>query len=135
MNTWDAYVQGHQDGEARRNPGHITVHQHRAPTDESVRLLKEFQDKAVNELYNAVTLDTNTFKAKWVYHWNPMSFGQKATCLFDLNGERHRLEIDLPDYCNTDKEHVQQIMEAVQKEVARILSIELFMQCRETFKR
>jgi hypothetical protein len=40
------------------------INEHRAPTDKSVELLKEFQDKAKDTLVEHIYLDDNVFKAR-----------------------------------------------------------------------
>jgi hypothetical protein len=43
-------------------PSHVTVHEHRAPTDDSIRLAGEYEEKALRKVIASYKLDTNTVK-------------------------------------------------------------------------
>jgi uncharacterized Fe-S cluster-containing radical SAM superfamily protein len=71
-----------------------TVEQ-RAPTDESVRLLREMEQKARAEILKTVRLDGNEFKAVIHHLRDELSLLDKYKIIFELNGEKHELVVDI----------------------------------------
>ena len=41
----------------------VTIHEHRAPTDESVRLLNEFEEKARKNIIHKISVNENNLNA------------------------------------------------------------------------
>lgn len=67
-----------------------TIHEHRAPTDESVRLLKEMEEKAKNSFIKKIHVTDNTFTgiiyiAKDYYRPNTIL----ACVKFSINGKEY----------------------------------------------
>lgn len=107
---------------------HSTSHEHRAPTDESVRLLKEMEAAALAKLLSVTRLESNTLKATWhVFEDHPIDSAQ-AICRFELNGQEHKITVDL----ERARRHLQpeqlayQIRDKVVEKLANILTAELF---------
>lgn len=78
------------------------VHEHRAPTDESVRLLREMEAKAKDAVIHAVHVGDTTFEC--VVHQNRSSMDDTVTLLaiFSLNGKKMTAEFR-EHACKTDK--------------------------------
>lgn len=70
-----------------------THKEYRAPTDESVKLLKEFQEKAQKEVIKSVRLDNNDFKAVIQHYRDYSSCDTKLRAVFELNGRREVLDM------------------------------------------
>jgi hypothetical protein len=92
------------------SPRPQTVHQYthiseqRAPTDESVKLLKEFQEKAEAKVVASVAVESNTFNCV-VHTWvEPMSDRTIARAIFDMNGHKMNVQEDISRMENSDKE-------------------------------
>lgn len=68
------------------------ITEHRAPTDESVRLLREMEQAAETKFKNGIRLEGNDFNA--VVSLRSLNFVGEigAVCLFDFNGERIEVE-------------------------------------------
>ena len=58
---FDTYVQRHTTEYVDRN---ITVKEYKAPTDESVKLLNEMTEKALNNIVKTFSTSNNTLQAK-----------------------------------------------------------------------
>jgi hypothetical protein len=72
----------------RSGPTHVSVEEKRAPTDESVKLLREMEQKARDAVVQSVRVDTNEFKGVLNKMHDPLN-DQDAWCVvFDLNGKR-----------------------------------------------
>ena len=74
-----------------------TTHEHRAPTDESVRLLKEFEEAARKKIEASIRLDNNMFKAHIMKSPDYMAWDKTYVVLYELNGQKQRCEIKVSD--------------------------------------
>jgi len=70
----------------------VTVHEHRAPTDESVRLLKEFETAAKDKVEKSFYLDSNELKCLFQSWLSANDASKVFGVCFDLNGKRYTLE-------------------------------------------
>lgn len=69
-----------------------TVHERRAPTDESVRLLTEMERAARDKVEQSIRLDGNGFACVVQVALDNMSDQRIAVAVFELNGKRMRAE-------------------------------------------
>lgn len=124
------------------SPSKIDVTEKRAPTDESVRLLNEMQQKAFDNVVSCVQLNNNDLKdvTWWIYH-DPYTFSEKARVRFMLNGRVFDKEMRLPCPYNEAEEIPKLIMNKVLEHIAIEVTTELFRdntnlkQFREIYKR
>lgn len=65
-----------------------SVVEQRAPTDESVRLLREMEQAASDKFKDGIRLEGNDFNAVVAVHQIDWTGDTGAVCLFDFNGER-----------------------------------------------
>jgi len=75
-------------------PSHVDVHEHRAPTDDSVKLLREMEEKARNQIVGAfVTNKDNDFDGAVVYmRPSVMSADYNVYTRFKLNGQEYEFK-------------------------------------------
>lgn len=66
----------------------LNVHEHRAPTDESVRLLKEMEQAARDKVDHSIRLEGNGFECVVEIMLDNMSDQLIARAVFVLNGKR-----------------------------------------------
>lgn len=95
----------------------VTVHEHRAPTDESVRLLKEFESEARNKFTKSLHVDSNEFKClfqSYIYHIDDT---QVFCVCFDLNEKRYTLE-HKECLFKTPEEMMQGLFKALSEKIA-----------------
>lgn len=69
------------------------IHEHRAPTDESVRLLREMEAKAEGEVDRRVRLEANGFEAVVDVAEDMVARETLLDCRFLLNGQRHKVRV------------------------------------------
>lgn len=73
----------------------VTINEHKAPTDESVKLLNEFESRARKNIIHKVKIDENYLKAIAVYYKDDMvEFRVHFYVKFSLNGT----EVVVEDY-------------------------------------
>lgn len=75
-------------GESRAEYVTRNVHVHRAPTDESVRLLKEMEQAARDKVDHSIRLEGNGFECVVEIMLDNMSDQRIARAVFVLNGKR-----------------------------------------------
>lgn len=70
------------------------VHEHRAPTDESVKLLREMEQKTKDQVIEAIHVGDTTFECVVHKAHYPMDDATEVVAIFSINGKkmtaRHR---------------------------------------------
>jgi hypothetical protein len=110
-------------------PQHVNtqITERRAPTDESVRLLREMEDKARDSVLFAIRCDANPFKFRAIV-WDDMStFTKMARINFALGEQEHDFEIELDrKLTHLTRENVmEEIKRAILERLASVLAINL----------
>ena len=77
---------------------HTYVTEKRAPTDESVRLLREMEAKARSEVIKSIQLPSNELSGVVHMMRDVMSCSTNIAVLFKLNGKEHKVLISLEDF-------------------------------------
>lgn len=97
----------------------IDVVEKRAPTDESVRLLREMEKAARQEVTRSIDLPSNQLTGVLHYANDHLSGSAKVAVIFKLNGETHRVDVTLRDFEDaTQDARVGKVMDAVSKRIA-----------------
>jgi len=99
-----------------------TVHEHRAPTDASVKLLKEMEDAAREKVEHSVNVGNNGFECVVTFHKDAMAMDTVAVALFSLNGKKMRAEARI---CGWDKVNTQSLVEKIKIAVSEKISSEI----------
>lgn len=104
-----------------------TVTEKRAPTDESVRLLKEMEQAAQDKLLSITRLKDNSLDATWHIFEDPARDNMEAICRFSLNGQEHRIKIPIERSMRYKEDEIgAKIHEAITREIAAVLAVDLF---------
>ena len=75
----------------------VTVN--RAPTDKSVELLKEFEDRALQKIVETYFIENSVAKGVVLKTLkSPISLAETFIMVFDLNGKRHRVEKNIKEW-------------------------------------
>lgn len=76
------------------SPSRIDVHEHRAPTDDSVRLLNEMQRAAEKQIINSIPLEDNLLKGQvFLEHYVPHNV-YTLTAVYSVNGRSFETKVD-----------------------------------------
>ncbi len=106
-------------------PSHISVTEKRAPTDESVRLLKEFEAEAKNKVLNAVSVKNTVFDGVLHHTHDLHSDKFRFACVFKLNGERMTASFEInTEEANKEKVAIG-IRDAIAAQIANSIATEL----------
>lgn len=85
-----------------RGPRHTivsaTVTEKRAPTDESVRLLKEMEAEARKKITESTTVHNTEFTCKLHKYFDALLDADKYAIIYTLNGKQSRVDIDVETY-------------------------------------
>ena len=93
------------------------VHIHRAPTDESVKLLHEMEQKAQDKIEKTVRLESNTLNAVLHQMTDPLNLDSVYVIQLDLNGNRHRCVIRI-DSLKNKEERIKYIVQELSNQIA-----------------
>jgi hypothetical protein len=108
----------------------VDITEKRAPTDESIRLLHEMQQKALQDVLAHVKIDNNEFKASWWLMRDDYSDYQYVYCKFKLNSKDYDFKFSLPCKYVKIEDITLYMLEKVQEEIAKILTIDRFRNYR-----
>ena len=109
---------------------HVT--ENRAPTDESVRLLKELEEKALEKVLSFNVLD-NELKMSWAVIDEPWTRSQFAECRLKLNDKIHKFRVEIP--VDSQETIMELVMEAVKERLAAVITMDLFNTTLTKFRR
>ena len=103
----------------------INIVEKRAPTDDSIKLLHEMEEKAFNSVIKQVDVDNNILKGKVVYYGNDYPI-QELVCVYSfiLSGNRYDVKNSLSFNAmkiKTNKDIVFDFYEAISKEITKQL--------------
>lgn len=97
----------------------VSITEKRAPTDESLRLLKEMQEKTFKEVNNSIVLDNNVFKGIIYFHNDMLTFTKNLKVVFDWNGKRIIHDSKIPVFIKDDVEIVSLVVKELSETIAR----------------
>jgi len=114
------------------HPKKLEVTEYRAPTDESVKILKELEEEAMNKIIAMGKVEDNVFNAKWYIYGDHCSWEDWCQCVFTLNGEEYDFKFLLPGKYVGLSEIVPKIKEEILVRLTNIFLNDLFVNCQET---
>ena len=100
----------------------FNVTEKRAPTDESVRLLREMEKEALNKIIKNIDLSNNQFYARLLVFEDPLNFNSKGKVLFSLNGKTHELYVSF-GFLEPKEDMIKMCYEELAKYIAREILI------------
>ena len=103
-------------------PYEKTVNINRAPTDESVRLLKEFEEKAVENIIDKIHVNDNSINGVVLVkqiQLNP--FNHKFYWKFTLNGKEYRGDVEL----QLSSWEMRNLVNLLAQEISKVITAEL----------
>lgn len=104
--------------QVRRVTEHVTINEHRAPTDESVELLKEMEEAARNKFSQSIRLNINKFECVVHTGYDAANAAQIFLVQYSLNGCRREVEYAYTDPSKNFREVIQDLVDKVTKDIA-----------------
>lgn len=104
-------------------PRHIDVThvEKRAPTDESVRLLREMEGKAREQVVEAMRLTSASVEAVAHRYDDQMSLKTHFLIHYKLNGAKREVRLSVEDYKSSVEEQLEAIWKAISEDIASVL--------------
>ncbi len=101
-------------------PQSVEVTERKAPTDESIRLVREFEEAAWKRVLEvaSVQLPDIQVEAVAVTEGYPSAFGNRIHIIFKLNGKRVDIEIDKPHYLSNPEGFIRALVDGLSKRIA-----------------
>ena len=103
-------------------PYEKTININRAPTDESVKLLKEFEEKAVENIIDKIHVNDNSINGVVLVkqiQLNP--FNHKFYWKFTLNGKEYRGDVEL----QLSSWEMRNLVNLLAQEISKVITEEL----------
>jgi ribosome-binding factor A len=107
------------------------VTEKKAPTDESIKILNEFEAKAMNNIIAKGKVEDNIINFKWYITHDPHSFDEDVCkCFFTINGKEYDFDFRLPNNRYTPaSEIIEKIRENIISKLGGIFTYDLFKKC------
>jgi len=106
----------------------MDVHEHRAPTDDSLKLLREMEEKVKTSILSTFNLDNNIFSGSLIQSKNDLSIGSNYIFIAKLNGKDIRVE-----YSNDFRYDMQTNLQKLVEKVSHTLAVEIIQPALSTF--
>jgi len=104
----------------------VEVTEKRAPTDESIRLYKEMEEKAERNIINKEVFDDNVLNGIIAYvEYSAACFVVKAHIRFSLNGKNYHIVVEVPRSSISRQEGAKLLYTAIIEELAKEFTIEI----------
>jgi len=81
-------------------PSHVTktVHEHRAPTDESMRILQEMEEKLLRKILMSAVLAGDGIEVPFIIsERSPVGFGYELRATFKVGSSTHFIRVELTE--------------------------------------
>lgn len=101
----------------------VNVTERKAPTDDSIKMLKEMEEAVISKVVASVKVDDNKVNFNCTLFSTPINLGYHLVCQVSINGEMHKIDRKISHiFLKDQKEIVEFIYKIVLEEVAKILS-------------
>jgi len=111
----------------------VTIHEHKAPTDNSIKLFGEYVEKAEKYIVDAYTIKNNILNDIHVFVFNnPLFYKSSIRFCFSINGKKFDREMELDpilDINDMDK-NLKKIYENISKLISERILIEGFSELK-----
>jgi hypothetical protein len=106
-------------------PSSIKVQEHKAPTDDSARLLNELTIEAKKNLIKTITINDNTINCAAMFFVNsPISFNLTSQIRFKLNGKEFTIINEMERFSLINPSH-EDFLKHIYETISKNITIEL----------
>ena len=103
----------------------VNVVEKRAPTDESVKLLREMETKAREQVIESVAVADTQFAGVLHTYEDYISDKSHVRCVFSMNGNKHVAEYSVNSFDATRESFANGIRDAIALEIANTVLVSL----------
>lgn len=131
---FDKHLYVTNKAEASRH--YVSVEEKRAPTDESVRLLREMEAEARDAVYYSAKIENSHISAAFKVVMDPCAMTDWLYITMQINGGTHKAKREIDRSRLGENEYlVDQMYKILCEEVAAALMGDLMKDCKELFRR
>ena len=102
-----------------------TTTEYRAPTDESVRLLKEMEEKAREKIIDSFTVNDTHFECKFFQEMDVTTQEMKYVVIYSMNGKKRTVNVRVERDVIAD--NYKKIISAVANDIAHAMLADPFV--------
>ena len=102
-----------------------TTTEYRAPTDESVRLLKEMEEKAREKIIDSFTVSDTHFECKFFQEMDVTTQEMKYVVIYSMNGKKRTVNVRVERDVIAD--NYKKIISAVANDIAHAMLADPFV--------
>ena len=102
-----------------------TTTEYRAPTDESVRLLKEMEEKAREKIIDSFTVNDTHFECKFFQEMDVTTQEMKYVVIYSMNGKKRTVNVRVEQGVIAD--NYKKIISAVANDIAHAMLADPFV--------
>ena len=102
-----------------------TTTEYRAPTDESVRLLKEMEEKAREKIIDSFTVNDTHFECKFFQEMDMTTQEMKYVVIYSMNGKKRTVNVRVERDVIAD--NYKKIISAVANDIAHAMLVDPFV--------
>ena len=99
----------------------VNVKEYKAPTDESVKLLNEMQEKTLANIIKQFSVQDNDFNFGVMSYKNPIRYTTEVLVKFTLNRKQYEVKTDVDEFKDRDGQ-IKDIYKAVCDKLAVIFT-------------
>lgn len=107
----------------------VDIVEKRAPTDESVKLLREMEEKITANIISMSKIEDNIFNIKWYILSDQYSWEDTCKCIFTLNGKEYDFKFLLPSKYTDTSQIIPKIREMILEKLTNVLGQDLLRNC------
>lgn len=111
------------------------VHEHKAPTDESIKLLNEMADKALSNIVARWSTDNNVLSMQGAF-FDDYSRGSRTLAIkMKLNGKDHKIIVEVDPFQSDVQTFVSLVFDKVSQEITRVVLAPIFNEVSDQITR
>lgn len=103
----------------------VNVTEKRAPTDESVRLLKELEKAAFDKMLGSFELPSNVVRSRVAVNQDPLRWKNQFYILTEINGKKYEMRVDV-DSDRDRREQIDLLYKGLSEQLAQIIMPDVF---------
>jgi len=119
--------------EVSQHPSHIDVYEHRAPTADTAKFLKELEDKAKDNILKSIRIENNSFNCVVHYQMSSLMLDHIFIIIFKLNNVESRVEVVFRDFEITQEKIIKGIRDAVAEEISNKMLCSIYKELNRIF--
>lgn len=100
----------------------VNVKEYKAPTDDSVKLLNEMQEKTLANIVKQFSVQDNEFNFGVMSYKNPVRYTTEVIIKFSLNRKQYEVSLDVDEFKSKDGQ-VQDIYKGLCSKLAEIFTV------------